>query len=224
VLKKLCLLLMAVLLSASPALAQGKAAVSLFGGWATGIESNPIDGRDGYSAPSSSSMDSTWTLGGEAFYAFANGIEVGIGAQYMSFLTKASRSGGPEADWATINALPVYLVGRYRLNFAKQFSWFGEGGVGYALTSSDKETGINNMQKGLGESVDLSTSDTATFFLGTGVGYQLSQNWTLSLGARYWWLSVDSDMSTSSLGTISKDTFEMDNLQVLLGITYWFGF
>lgn len=223
-LKKLSLLVMVIVLFASPALAQGKAAVSLFGGWATGTESNPIDGRDGFSAPSSSSTDSSWTLGGEAFYAFSSGFEVGVGAQYMSFLTKASRSGGPEADWATINALPVYLVGRYRLKLGKQFNWFGEGGLGYAFTSSDKETGINNMQRGLGESVNLSTSDTATFFLGAGVGYQLSQNWTLSLGARYWWLSVDSDMSTSSLGTISKDTFEMNNLQVLLGISYWFNF
>ncbi|MCB2228542.1 MAG: porin family protein [Desulfarculaceae bacterium] len=223
-LKKFSLLLVIVLLTATPALAQGKAALSLFGGWATGTESNPIDGRDGDSGPNSSSMDSTWTVGGEAYYSFASGVEVGVGAQYLSFLTKAARSGRSEEDWSTINAVPVYLVGRYRLKLGQQFTWFGEGGVGYTFTSSDKEKGINDMQTGLGESVNLSTSDNAAYFLGTGVGYSLSDNWMLSLGARYWWLTVDSDLATGSLGTFSKTEYKLNNFQLLLGITWFFGF
>ncbi len=56
-----------------------------------------------------------------------------------------------------------------------------------------------------------------------GADWALAKDWSLGLGLRYLWMESDYEMKTSRLGVFDKGVFQADNLQVLLGITYWFG-
>lgn len=207
----------------TPAWAQGKMGVSLLGGWAFSTASDAMSGRDGDTGPADSSFKNNWTLGAEAVYQFSSGFGLGLGVQYLSLTAEASRSGGGgKSDFATLNMTPIYALARYQYPVQTGFTGHVEAGFGINLTSADNEEALNGMQSALGQNVDISTKNSWAGFIGVGPDYYFNPNLSLGLSLRYWWTKVDYDISASQLGTFSKGTFDGQNLQTLLILSYWF--
>lgn len=224
--KKAMVLLLALglALCATPALAQGgKLGLGLVGGWAFPMASDAMTGRDGDSGPADSSFDGNWTLGAEAVYAWPSGLQLGVGVQYLSMTAEASRSAaGGKSDFADLDLTPVYALARWQYPVQTGLTGHFEAGLGYAFANADKDQAITSMESALGESVDVSTTGGLVGMVGAGADYYFCPSLSLGLNLRYWWASVDYDLSTSRLGDFSKGAFEADTLQTLLALTWWF--
>jgi opacity protein-like surface antigen len=221
-LRVIALMICLICFVSAPAWASGKVGLSILGGWAFSTAGDAMSGRDGDSGPADSSFKDNWTVGAEATYKFASGISLGVGVQHLSMTAEAARSGGSKNDFAKLNMTPVYALARYQYPVQNGFTGHVEAGLGLNLTSADKESALNNMESVLGQSVDISTSDSLAGFVGAGADYFFNPNLSLGLSLRYWWTKVDYDISASQLGNFSKGTFDGQNLQTLLNLTYWF--
>lgn len=219
-----------LLLCSAPALAAGGGAgggsmgLTLLGGYAWPTASDAMSGRDGYSGPASSSFKDAGAFGAEAVYRLPVGLAFGVGLQYFKLTADAARRGNSETDFANLKSLPVYALARYTLPIQGRLSGHLEAGLGYAFNDAGKESGIEAMEAGLGQSVSIEAKNGVCGFVGAGADWSLSPSWSLGLGLRYWWLQSDYEMKTAGLGTFEKGTFQADNLQALLSLTYWFSF
>ncbi len=221
-LRMVALMACLICFASTPAWAGGKVGLSLLGGWAFPTASDAMSGRDGDSGPADSSFKDNWTLGAEAAYKLASGFSLGIGVQHLNLTAEAARSGASKADFAKLNMTPIYALARYQYPVQTGFTGHFEAGLGLNLTSADKESALNSMESGLGQSIDISTSDSLAGFVGAGADYYINPNLSLGLSLRYWWTKVDYDISASQLGNFSKGTFDGQNLQTLLNLIYWF--
>lgn len=224
--KKAGLVVLAMLVAAvmaPPALAQGQMGIAAFGGWAFPLAGDPIEGRDGYDGPDSSSFKSTWTVGVEAYYGLPNGLIFGLGLQYLDLTAKASGpAGGGEVDFAKLTMTPIYLLVKYQQPVRAGLTWHVEGGLGYNLASISKSDGIHAMETALGESVSVDAKNKIMFLAGAGLDYFFQPNLSVGASVRYWYAEVDVDMSSATSGTLSKNTYSAQNVQVLVGLTFWF--
>jgi hypothetical protein len=169
-----------------PALAaEGRFGASLTGGWAWSTESDALDGRDGDSGPASSSFDSTWTLGGEAFWWHSKGFSFGLGIHYWEMVAQAARSGGSENDFLSVETIPVYALVRYTQPVEKGVSWHAEAGAGYAFIDGGKEQGLSAMEAGIGQNINLDTDNSFCMFLGVGADYFFNSRTSLGLNLRH---------------------------------------
>ncbi|MCB2188405.1 MAG: outer membrane beta-barrel protein [Deltaproteobacteria bacterium] len=208
---------------AAASAASGAVGVSLLGGYAWSTSSDAMEGRDGYSGPYSSSFDDTWTGGAEATYRLPMGLSFGLGVQYLKLTADAARRGRSETDYANVQLAPLYAVARYTYPVNSGITGHVEGGLGYAFASAGKESGLDSMQAGLGENVDIDADNTFCGFVGAGADWFFTPQWSLGLGLRYWWLEPDYEIKAGNYGTIDKGTFQADNLQALVSVTFWFG-
>ncbi|MFH2125887.1 MAG: outer membrane beta-barrel protein [Pseudomonadota bacterium] len=220
--RMIALLVCLMCFASAPAWADGKVGLTLLGGWASPMAGEAMSGRDGDSGPADSSFKSNWTLGAEAAYKFASGFSLGIGVQHLSLTAEAARSGGSKADFAKLNMTPLYALARYQFPVETGFTGHFEAGLGINLTSADKESALDGMASALGQSVDISTSDDLAGFVGAGADYYFNPKLSMGLSLRYWWTRVEYDITASRLGNLSKGTFDGQNLQTLLSLTYWF--
>jgi|GEM_PF-1397890 hypothetical protein len=218
----LCCVLVLVM-SAPIMAAEGKFGGTLLGGWAFPTASDPLDGRDGYPGPSSSSFDSTWTLGSEAFFRPTQAFSLGLGVQYWKMVASAARSGGSVDEFISMETIPVYALVRYLRPVEKGLSWHAEAGLGYAFNNGGRESGLDAMSAGMGQSTDPDIDNGICGFLGVGVDYFFNPRLNLGLSLRHWWLEADYDLTASNSGTIEKGVINANNLQVFFGLTYWFG-
>jgi opacity protein-like surface antigen len=207
--------------ASTAAWANGKVGLSIMGGWAYSTAGDAMSGRDGDPGPADSSFQDNWTIGAEATYKFASGLILGIGIQHLTMTAEAARSGENKDDFAKLKMTPIYALARYQYPVQTGFTGHVEAGLGFNLTSADKENALHNMETVLGQSIDSSTSDSLAGFVGAGVGYYFKSNLSLGLSLRYWWTKVDYDISASRMGNFSKGTFDGQNLQTLLNLTYW---
>jgi outer membrane protein W len=210
--------------ASSPAWAGGQVGLSLLGGWAFSTASDAMSGRDGDGGPEDSSFKDNRTLGVEAVYKFESGLILGIGVQHLNLTAEAARGGGggSKSDFAKLNMTPVYALARYQYPVQTGFTGHFEAGLGVNLSSADKESALSTMEAGIGQSIDISTKDSLAGFIGAGADYYFNPNLSLGLSLRYWWTKVDYEIKASRLGTFSKGTFDGQNLQTLLSLTYWF--
>lgn len=212
-----------ICLASAPAWAGGKVGLSLLGGWAFSTANDAMSGRDGDGGPEDSSFKDNWTLGAEAVYKFESGLSLGIGVQHLNLTAEAARGGGgSKSDFAKLNMTPIYALARYQYPVQTGFTGHFEAGLGVNLTSADKESALNTMESGINQSIDISTKDSLAGFIGAGADYYFNPNLSLGLSLRYWWTKVDYEIKASRLGTFSKGTFDGQNLQTLLSLTYWF--
>lgn len=196
--------------------------VSVLGGGAWATDSDPLEGRDGYTGPASSSFDGTWTLGAEALWQYRPGICFGLGVQHWKMTAQAARTGGSERDFLSVKATPVYALVRFLAPLAGGISWHAEAGAGVSFNSSDKEASLYAMETGLGEPVDLDMDNAFSFFLGVGADYFFTPSTSLGLSLRHWWTEADYDLSSASLGAIERGSISGDNFQALITVTWWF--
>lgn len=196
--------------------------ISVLGGYAWPTKSDAMVGRDGYSGPASSSFDDTWTLGAEALYRLPVGLAFGLGMQYLKLTADAARSGHSETEFANLKLIPVYALGRYTHPIHSRLSGHLEVGLGYAFSDAGKEAGLHSMEAGIGQSITIDADNSFCAFVGLGADWSLTPAWSLALDLRYWWVESDFDLKASSLGTFDKGTFQADNFQALLSLTYWF--
>ncbi len=218
----LVMLMMAVM--APPALAQsGQMGLSAFGGWAIPLSSNPMEGRDGYDGPDASSFKSTWTVGIEAYYGLPNGLTFGLGLQYLDLTAKATGpDGGGEVDFAKLSMTPIYLLVKYQQPVRSGLTWHVEAGLGYNLASVSKSYGITDMETALGESISVDAKNKIMFLAGAGLDYFFQPNVSVGASLRYWYSKVDVDMTGATSGVLSRNTYNAQNIQVLVGVTFWF--
>lgn len=177
-----------------------------------------VSDGDGNSTSGDASFDVGFMAGAGLGYFFTDSIAVELAWDYRSNdLDSADLDNGSEFDGGDIASNIIFLNGYYRFQEVGSTSLRPYVGAGLGWV---EEIDIDADVAG-GRSTSYSADNELAYQIMAGIGYPLSENWTLSGELRYTRVNdVTFDEEGSGNGEI--DNVDYDPISLLVGITYNF--
>jgi outer membrane protein W len=212
------LFLIIIIIMASPLTAQaGDISIGLFGGGAWSIVSEAVKGFP------ETEFKSSPVYGVSLLYRFPNGIALELCAKNLEMELEETGN-----KFGKLKMTPVLFLLKFQ---GKPISGSGlsghfDLGGGINFTSFEKGGLVTDLERAYGVQYTIDTDNNFVFETGGGFDYFFTKNISINLDIRLMVGNVDTTWKASGGGgstTLNDiDTFQISNIQGLLGLRFWF--
>lgn len=212
-----CLCVVGVTLPAWAASDVSHFSLGIQGGGVLGAQHEAVDGFE------DTKFSPTLTYGGGVMYRWNNGFAIELGVQRFRMTLKEDGE-----KFGDLTLTPAMLLLKYQgmPRDGKGLTGHVELGGGVSFSKFQEGPFIKDLEQSLGVNVDVSTKKAFVFEMGVGLDYFFTPHISLNTDVRVLLSQVSTNWNVQGSGGSGSvpdvDKFRTSNVQLLLGLRYWF--
>ena len=187
------------------------------GGGVLGAQHQAVDGFE------DTKFSPAFTYGGGIMYRWGNGFAVELGVQRFRMTLKED---GEKFGDLTLTPAMVLLKYQGMPRNGKGLTGHIELGGGVSFAKFQEGPFIKDLERSLGVNVDVTTKKSFVFEMGAGLDYFFAPHVSLNTDVRVLLSRVSTKWNVQGGGGSRSvpdvDKFRTSNVQLLLGLRYWF--
>jgi hypothetical protein len=202
-----------IIFSTQPVFAEsGVFSFGAFGGSVSSFASHALEGED--SQYTDTKFKGKQVYGGSIMYRFPSGFAFELCAEKFSM--DLNELG---VDFGKLNMMPIMLLLKIQGMPKNEIGFTGhlDIGGGVSFNSFDNGSFLKELEETFGYNIKIETKDSFVFEIGGGIDYFFNKNVSLNIDGRLLISSIE-----TSGWLIDANKLYANNLQVLLGLRFWF--